>query len=92
MRSVLALIGVLLALPAAAGEEGITLKDGPGKALVEAQCGACHSLDYIQMNAPFLDQAKWEATVKKMVERFGAPVDASDAAAITAYLAAEYGP
>jgi mono/diheme cytochrome c family protein len=92
MRALCVLAGLLFALPAAAGEDSIALKDGPGKDLVEAHCAACHSLDYIEMNAPFLDDKKWEATVKKMVDRMGAPIEAPDAAAITAYLAASYGP
>jgi mono/diheme cytochrome c family protein len=92
MRALCVLAGLLFALPAAAGEDSIVLKDGPGKDLVEANCGACHSLDYIQMNSPFLDQKKWEATVKKMIDRLGAPIPEADAAAITAYLATNYGP
>ena len=92
MRALCALAGLLFALPAAAGEDSITLKDGPGKDVVEANCGTCHSLDYIQMNSPFLDQKKWEATVKKMIDRLGAQITEADAAAITAYLAANYGP
>jgi mono/diheme cytochrome c family protein len=83
---------LVVAFPAEAGEESITLKDGAGKDLVEADCAACHSLDYVEMNAPFLDQKKWEATVKKMIDRFGAPIAEADAAAITEYLTANYGP
>jgi mono/diheme cytochrome c family protein len=92
MRGLLVSAGLLFALPAAAGEESIALKDGPGKDLVEANCATCHSLDYIQMNSPFLDQKKWEATVKKMIERLGAPIEAADVAAITDYLTTNYGP
>jgi hypothetical protein len=44
------------------------------------------------MNSPFLDREKWEATVKKMIERFGAPIEEGDVAAMTDYLTAEYGP
>jgi hypothetical protein len=44
------------------------------------------------MNSPFLDQKKWEATVKKMIERLGAPIEAADVAAITDYLTTNYGP
>jgi mono/diheme cytochrome c family protein len=89
---VVALAGLLLALPAAADEDEIAIKDGAGKDVVEANCGACHSLDYVEMNSPFLDEKKWEATVKKMVERFGAPIEEADIAAIISYLSANYGP
>jgi hypothetical protein len=92
MRAILVLTGLILALPAAAGEEGIVLRNGVGKDLVEANCAMCHSLDYIEMNSPFLDREKWEATVKKMIERFGAPIEEGDVAAMTDYLTAEYGP
>jgi hypothetical protein len=44
------------------------------------------------MNSPFLDQKKWEATVKKMVERFGAPIENADVPGIVNYLTANYGP
>jgi mono/diheme cytochrome c family protein len=86
------LAALLFAAPALAGEETIVLKDGLGKDLVEANCATCHSLDYIEMNSPFLDQKKWEATVAKMVDRFGAPVSAADVPAIVSYLTANYGP
>ena len=78
MRSFVVLAGLLLALPATAGEESIMLKEGAGKGVVEANCGGCHSLDYIETNAPFLDQKKWEATVRKMIERFGALLGGGD--------------
>ncbi|MGK9165025.1 cytochrome c [Inquilinus limosus] len=92
MRALILLIAALLAPPVMAGEEQIVLKDGSGRDVVEANCAACHSLDYIQMNSPFLDRAKWEATVKKMVDRFGAPIAEADAAAIVEYLTANCGP
>lgn len=58
---------------------------------MEANCGACHSVDYVQMNSPFLDQAKRQATVKKMIDRFGAPIEEKDVPSIIAYLAQQYG-
>ena len=64
---------------------------GPGLDKVEANCGACHSLDYIQMNSPFLDAAGWNAEVAKMIKAFGAPVDDADAKAIVDYLTKNYG-
>ena len=57
MRALLLTLGLLTASAAAyAGEEAIKLKDAPGKNVVEANCIACHSLDYPEMNSPILDQ------------------------------------
>lgn len=82
---------LLVACIAHAGEDAIELKDAPGRALVEAHCVACHSLDYIQMNSPFLDRKGWEASVNKMIKVMGAPVKEDDAKAIVDYLQAAYG-
>jgi cytochrome c5 len=67
------------------------LKDGPGKDLVSAKCVACHSLDYIQMNSPFLDRAGWGKTVDKMIKAMGANISEEESKAIAEYLAANYG-
>jgi mono/diheme cytochrome c family protein len=74
-----------------AGEEAVELADGPGRALVEARCVSCHSLDYIQMNSPFLDRKGWEASVAKMIRVMGAEVPEADAREIVDYLASRYG-
>jgi sulfite dehydrogenase (cytochrome) subunit B len=76
---------------ALAQEKRIALKEGPGLAQLQANCAACHSLDYIVMNSPFLDRNGWDAEVKKMVNAYGAPISADDAKAITDYLALNYG-
>lgn len=86
-----AVFAALLALPAAADEPVITLKPGPGLDKVEGNCGACHSLVYIQMNSPFLNAAGWNAEVTKMIKAFGAPISDADAKAIADYLAKNYG-
>ena len=91
MLRLIPLAFLLLTAPAQAQEENIALKDAQGRDVVEQNCGACHSLDYIVMNSPFLDQAKWEATIKKMVASYGAPIEPADNAAILAYLTANYG-
>ncbi|HEX4331279.1 MAG TPA: hypothetical protein VH040_04005 [Usitatibacter sp.] len=75
----------------AAGEEKIVLKKGPGVDLVRKDCVSCHSLDYIPLNTPFLDQKGWEATVAKMQKAYGAPIPPEDAAPIAEYLAKNYG-
>ena len=89
----LAMIAVFAGAGAAvagAEEKPVALKPGPGLDQVEGHCGACHSLDYIQMNSPFLDAAGWNAEVTKMIKAFGAPID-DDAKAIVDYLAKNYG-
>jgi mono/diheme cytochrome c family protein len=92
MRAIaIVLFGALAAAPAAAQEKPVTLKPGPGLDQVEANCGACHSLDYIQMNSPFLTAAMWDAEVAKMINAFGAPISEADARAIGDYLKANYG-
>jgi mono/diheme cytochrome c family protein len=75
----------------AAEEQAINLKKAPGVEKVEGNCAACHSLDYIQMNSPFLNAAGWDAEVTKMIKAFGAPIDDADAKVIADYLKANYG-
>ncbi len=72
-------------------ESAITLKDGAGRDLVEANCAACHSLDYVVMNSVFLDQKGWTAEVTKMVKVFGAGIDDPTQAEIVDYLVHAYG-
>ena len=81
----------LLAAQAFADEQPIALKQAPGLEKVESHCAACHSLDYIQMNSPFLNAAAWDAEVTKMIKAFSAPIPDADAKAIGDYLKANYG-
>jgi sulfite dehydrogenase (cytochrome) subunit B len=81
----------LIALPAFAQAQEITLKSGPGLEEVEDNCAACHSLAYIPMNSPFLNAAAWSAEVTKMIKAMGAPISDADAKAIADYLAKNYG-
>jgi len=85
------LVTALMAVPAAAQEKPVTLKAGPGLEQVQANCGACHSLDYIQTNSPFMTSATWDAEIGKMIKVFGAPISEADARAIGDYLKANYG-
>lgn len=78
-------------LPVAAQEPAIELRTASGSEIVQQNCGTCHSLDYIQMNAPIQDKEGWTKTVDKMVKVFGAPVEAADQTIIIGYLAANYG-
>ena len=74
----------------AAQEATLTLKEAPGKDKA-MQCVACHSLDYIQMNSPFLNKAGWSASVNKMINAFGASIPKEDVEPIATYLAQNYG-
>jgi mono/diheme cytochrome c family protein len=87
------LLCLALATPVAgrADERSIRMMDGPERVLLAANCSGCHSLDYIQMNSPFLKRAGWEAEVKKMIAVMGAPVSDADATTLVGYLAREYG-
>jgi hypothetical protein len=87
----LAAFGTLAVSAALAAETPIPLKDAPGRAAVENLCSGCHSLDYIRINAPFMNKQTWTAEVNKMINAFAAPIPQNDAAAIIDYLAANYG-
>lgn len=80
----------LLAGLAQGGEETIQLRDAPGHDLAVARCIVCHSLDYIQMNAEVMNHASWEKTVRKMIDRFGAPISEQEEKQILDYLAKHY--
>ncbi|MCL2385014.1 MAG: cytochrome c [Alphaproteobacteria bacterium] len=73
----------------AADEAGIELKQAPGADITAAHCGACHSLDYILMNS-FLEPAKWDAEVTKMIKAYTAPISPEDAKTISDYLKENY--
>lgn len=91
LRPLVALPALLLAgLAVAAGEESIKLQDGPDRDLVAARCSVCHSVDYVQMNAPVFDRAGWQKSVRKMIDTFGAPINEDDAKRIVEYLANNY--
>jgi mono/diheme cytochrome c family protein len=92
MRTIaIMLLAAAFAAPAAANEKPVDLKKAPGLDKVEANCGACHSLDYIIMNSPFPNAALWDAEVGKMIKVFGAPIDEADAKIIADYLKKNYG-
>jgi len=80
--------GAALQAPAPASSDELAVGPGREKA---AQCGSCHSLDYIRMNSRFLDLAGWTTVVNKMANAFGAPIPKDDVDAIARYLAEHYG-
>ncbi len=88
----IALSALLMATAVArGGEKPVPLKDAPGRDTVEAACSACHSLDYIRTNSPFMTEQTWQAEVNKMINAFGAPVPADSVKTITDYLVKNYG-
>jgi mono/diheme cytochrome c family protein len=74
-----------------AAESNFKLKPAPGVEQVQANCVACHSTDYVQLNSTFLDRKGWDAEVTKMIKAFGAPVRPEDVKAIVDYLTRNYG-
>src|ERR1700730_699982 len=93
MRSIsIAIMMAFMAIPAAADEKPVRLKQAPGLVKVEANCGACHSLDYIPMNSPFLNADGWDAEVARMINVFAPPIAQADGKVIADYLKNNYGP
>jgi hypothetical protein len=87
----LIIVAIIAGSGALAEERSVTLKNAPGRAMVENLCAGCHSLDYIAINAPFMNRQTWTAEVNKMINAFAAPIAQNDAAAIIDYLTINYG-
>ena len=81
----------LLATAAEGDERPVPLIDAPGRDAVENNCAACHSLDYVRTDAPFMGRNVWQAEVDKMIKVFGAPIEPNDARVIVDYLVQHYG-
>jgi mono/diheme cytochrome c family protein len=79
---------VTYALP----EETASLKPGPNLDVVQGNCGACHSSDYIQTQPRGAKFGKdfWQAEVTKMINIYGAPIEPADVPKIVDYLTATY--
>ena len=63
----------------------------PGYTLATQQCLICHSADYINFQAPNMNQQQWTDEVFKMQHSYGAQLSKADAKSIGAYLAVAYG-
>lgn len=72
--------------------ENAALKPGPGVDVAQANCGTCHSADYVntQPSGAGFGKDFWQAEVTKMIKVYGAPIPESDAKTIVDYLAATY--
>jgi len=91
VRVAVASLAVAYSVGCWADEARVQLKDGPEAVTVRAHCSVCHSLDYIQMNSPFMKRAAWEAEVRKMMKVMGAPIAEQDVASLVNYLTKNYG-
>ena len=80
------LIAAFAVSGAFAAERPVLLKDAPSRAIVENNCGGCHSLDYIRINAPFMNRQTWTAEVNKMINNYKAPIAPEDVGTIVEYL------
>ena len=73
-------------------DETAAFKPGANLDVVQGNCGACHSADYIQTQprGPKFGKDFWQAEVTKMITVFGAPIEPKDVPAIVDYLTANY--
>ena len=73
-------------------DETAAFKPGPNLDVVQGNCGACHSADYVitQPQGPAFKKAFWEAEVTKMIKIYAAPIDEADVPKIVDYLVQNY--
>ena len=73
-------------------DETAAFKPGPNLEVVQNNCTACHSADYIktQPQGEKFKKDFWAAEVTKMIKVYGAPIDEADVGKIVEYLAATY--
>lgn len=65
--------------------------DLPGYQLVQKNCIACHSPQYVLTQPPSSPRAYWQATVHKMKNAFGAPIAEEEIPVMVDYLVKVYG-
>jgi len=73
-------------------DETAAFKPGPNLEVVQNNCTACHSADYIntQPRGPKFKKDFWQAEVTKMIKVYGAPIEEADVAKIVDYLSQTY--
>ena len=73
-------------------DETAAFKPGPNLDVVQNNCTACHSADYIktQPQGEKFKKDFWTAEVTKMIKVYGAPIEDADVGKIVEYLAATY--
>ena len=72
--------------------ETAAFKPGPNVEIVNNNCTACHSADYVQTQPRGLKFKRdfWQAEVTKMTKAYGAPIDEADVGKIVDYLEQTY--
>jgi hypothetical protein len=72
-------------------DEVAAFKPGPNLDVVQNNCTACHSADYVATQ-PRMKSPKdfWQAEVAKMIKVYGAPIEGGDVDKIVEYLSANY--
>jgi sulfite dehydrogenase (cytochrome) subunit B len=63
----------------------------PGFNKAKADCGACHSAEYMVYQPATAPRAYWEAMVLRMKSVFKAPIDDADVPLLVDYLVKTYG-
>ena len=73
-------------------DEDATYKPGKNLDVVQNNCSACHSADYVktQPHGPKFKKDFWQAEVTKMIKAYGAPIDDTDTGKIVDYLTENY--
>ncbi len=73
-------------------DETAAFKPGPNLEVVQNNCSACHSADYVntQPRGEKFRKDFWQAEVTKMIKVYGAPIDDADVGKIVDYLTATY--
>lgn len=73
-------------------EESAAFRPGSNLEIVQSNCTACHSADYIrtQPQGPKFKKDFWQAEVTKMIKVYGAPIDDADVGKIVDYLSQTY--
>ena len=71
-------------------DETAAFKPGPDLEVVQNNCTACHSADYINTQPRGLKKDFWQAEVTKMIKVYGAPIVDVDVGKIVEYLSENY--
>ena len=73
-------------------DETAAFKPGTNLDVVQNNCTACHSADYIQTQPRGAKFKKdfWQAEVTKMIKVYGAPIEDADVGKIVDYLSENY--
>ncbi len=71
-------------------DETSAFKPGANLDVVQNNCTACHSADYVNTQPRGFKRDFWQAEVTKMIKVYGAPIEDADIGKIVDYLAATY--